>query len=350
MSELDYLMTILNNKIVHHQIIINGNCFFHALEYALGKCKIDDIDDKHNNLYNKTRQEVSDLLLEQYNKELDPETLFQKYLDDIDDIDDIESIEQKMFKDIEEINKKIRFIRRFRTSLVFSTDEVVFFSALLKKKVLFVVREQKELENFQTTLIIPQGVEIKKENILVMIHSDGLHYNTLTYPLNLSDKFVEMLIKYNKSNDGILDRFPSTGVKEIVLKFGSLKDVLKHYQTTIPQGVEKKKEKKKEKKIKKREENDNMNKEKQIKKNYDFALKLAMNDNMNKENQIKKNYDFALKLAMNDNMNSSHLGNKSKFKENNINHSRKTKNSTSNSQTNTTRNTPRVKRSHTRRR
>ena len=214
MSELDLLTTLLESKIRYNAITSDGNCFFHALEYALGNC---DIGDKKNPLYNQTRQEVSDLLIAKYNEDLD-------LMDLVNEVDT-----KNHWVEIERIQEKIKFMQHFRNSYVYSTEEVIYFSALLKKKILFIVREEPDPDgfvgDFQTTLIIPKGVPIRPENVLVMIHSDGIHYNTLQYPLKITDKFLTMIRRYNDSPDGL--RF--TDVPGISIKVGILKTVLRHY-------------------------------------------------------------------------------------------------------------------------
>jgi len=211
MSELDVLTTMLKSEIRYDTITTDGNCFFHALEYALGNCRIDDT---RSPLFNQTRQHVSQLLLGKY-------------------LEDLREVQQRMqrlrspalLKDRIRIQRKIAFMHHFMNSLEYSTEEVIYFSALLKDKILFIVRDQMYDGEFQVTLIVPDGVTFTRDNILVLIHSNGNHYNTLTYPLTRSDKFLNMLQKYHTSEDDQR----STDVDGVHIKFGILKHVLKYY-------------------------------------------------------------------------------------------------------------------------
>lgn len=211
MSELDLLTTMLKTQIRYGTITTNGNCFFHALEYALGNCLIDD---RQSPLFNQTRQHVSELLIGKYENELNE---IQKQIQ--------RTRNPVLLRERIGIQQKIAFMYHFMHSLEYSTEEVIYFSALLKEKVLFIVRDQMFDGEFQTTLIVPEGISITRDNVLVMIHSNGNHYNTLTYPLTLSDKFLKMLRRYNTSD---VDQ-RSTDVYGIHIKFGILKHVLSYY-------------------------------------------------------------------------------------------------------------------------
>jgi hypothetical protein len=212
MSELELLTTMLKSQIRNHVITTDGNCFFHALEYALGNCLIDD---RKNPLFNQTRIQVSELLLGKYEHELKE---LQKQIQ--------KNRNPRLLRERIGLQRMIAFIHHFMNSLEYSTEEVIYFSAMLKEKIFLIVRDQPFDGEFQTTLIIPEGVSITRDNVLVLIHSNGNHYNTLTYPLTLSDKFLNMLRRYNASD---VDQ-RSTDVGGIQIKFGVLKHVLHYYK------------------------------------------------------------------------------------------------------------------------
>lgn len=50
-----HLCDLLKTRIIHGKITNNGNCFFHALEYALGNCGLVANQD----LYDQIRREVA---------------------------------------------------------------------------------------------------------------------------------------------------------------------------------------------------------------------------------------------------------------------------------------------------
>ncbi len=218
MSELNTLLRLLDTSIVKNSIIGNGNCFFHALEYALGNCPLRDRDSTQPNpIYKQSRHELCQFMRERYERELrkaqDPYEIkkLQRQLYEI-----------QLFREPDRPQPE----RPRPETWIYATETFIFHAALLKRKVIVIVREDSP---FMTTLIQPDGIPLTKETILFMIHSGKEHYNTLQYPLQITDALISMIQSFSTYGDCSVIR-----EEEITIKETSLGYVLSFYPNTVP--------------------------------------------------------------------------------------------------------------------
>jgi hypothetical protein len=210
MNDLErFLETFRFGPILEHRITTNGNCFFHALEYALGKCELDakDLTEKERRLLNEDRTSVSELLKVLYNNEHNSV---------------VDSTDRKI------VQNKFNFVNKFSKTnvqpLEYSTEPVIFVTAMMKSKILVVVDTEPLPGNttqFGFSLIEPPGVTFTKENLVILIRSDGNHYNTLKYPLVIPDVFMKNLKAYKESGNALQDT-----TFEVKVTTGSLRELI----------------------------------------------------------------------------------------------------------------------------
>jgi hypothetical protein len=202
MSSFKSLCDLLKTEVVHKKIITDGNCFFHALEYALGNC---DLEANQSKLYRNTRIEVATFSIQDIKRNF-PEELKKYKEEQVRTKNDIERYK-------EWTKKKIRFLERFKTNNEYSTEDIIYHAAAMKKKILCIVEE--EIPN-KMSIICP-NIPFLRENIVMMVHSGGNHYNTFLTPVYLSKEFVHALKNYKLGPFDSLMEENGVTVKDITL-------------------------------------------------------------------------------------------------------------------------------------
>lgn len=174
---LKNLCDLLETQVVHGNITSNGSCFLHALEYALGNC---DMIDNRYDLYQKTRSEVATFAIQKLEEQ---EKTF------LSEFNTVPRTNEELIRFYDTFDKRIDFLEKFKTNNAFSNEDIVQYAALLKGKILCIVEEKGEN---RMSLICPD-IPFRKENILFLVHSSGIHYESFEYPIHVSDEMVYAL-------------------------------------------------------------------------------------------------------------------------------------------------------------
>ncbi len=268
MSVMEIFTMMLNTTVLHQAVINDGDCFFHALEYALGYCplvpeEVQELsaEEKYpfieRDIYRNTRTQVSERLLQVPNALLQDQfellehqnALLNKYKEKrkrikyelesgngnnqvlVNGIEEINRLGKRIkeiskhikeiSKRIDEISKRIEEIQNFSTSQEYADEPVIQETALYKKKILFIVQQS---DDPLVSLIHPIGVPMTQENVIILLRSaTQQHYNTFIYPLEINDDFLEMLSIFEAKTNSIV-------VEEgLNIKDSTLKDVLSYY-------------------------------------------------------------------------------------------------------------------------
>lgn len=171
------LLNLLKTHVVQGKITTNGNCFFHALEYAIGNC---DIDPNRQDLYQKTRKEVASFAIQKLKRQ--ERGLLAEYKQ-------VKRTDEEIARFYKTSEKRINFLEEFKTNKEYSNEDIIYYAALRKKKILCIVEE--EAPN-RVSMICP-NIPFLKENIVFLVHSNGNHYNTFHYPIHVSEEMVYAL-------------------------------------------------------------------------------------------------------------------------------------------------------------
>ena len=202
---------------IKYEITSNGNCFFHALEYALGNCQINDTE---NVLFNDDRTLTGNTLIDMYQAEL----VRLNLLDETNRISNEEIARRKTLREkIKRLNKFIDTSGR----LVYSEEDEICLNAFFKKKILFIIdctNIPGYLGEYGFTLVKPDGIDLIEDNIVIMTRTARQHYDTLDYgQVNGRDNgrifpanFVELL------NTGILELQPQNQLPQVTMWMGHL--------------------------------------------------------------------------------------------------------------------------------
>jgi hypothetical protein len=174
---LKNLCDLLETQVVHGNITSNGSCFLHALEYALGNC---DMIDNRYDLYQKTRSEVATFAIQKLEEQ---EKTF------LSEFNTVPRTNEELIRFYDTFDKRIDFLEKFKTNNAFSNEDIVQYAALLKGKILCIVEEKGEN---RMSLICPD-IPFRKENILFLVHSERIHYESFEYPIHVSDEMVYAL-------------------------------------------------------------------------------------------------------------------------------------------------------------
>jgi hypothetical protein len=171
------LCDLLKSHVVKGKITSNGNCFFHALEYALGNC---DIDSNRQDLYEKTRRNVASFAIQKLRSQ-EPE-LLKEYTQ-------VKRTDEEIARFYKTSDERIDFLESFKTNNDYSNEDIIFYASLRKRKILCIVEEGGAN---RVSMICP-NIPFQKENILFLVHSNGNHYNTFQYPIHVSEEMVYAL-------------------------------------------------------------------------------------------------------------------------------------------------------------
>jgi hypothetical protein len=193
--------------ILKNRITTNGNCFFHALEYALGNCDLLD-DDRIDRLAMSDRWTASIALENLYNDEY---TSVRSSGNDASKERELNTVKEK-------IQFALRFPHPTGKNYEFSNEDVIYVTAGFKSKIIFILEDapipdKNDHDQYAFTLIEPPEVPYAKENIVILIRTGTNHYDTLPYPLRIPDLFMEQLTRY-KSN-------PNTSITHLGVKVTS---------------------------------------------------------------------------------------------------------------------------------
>lgn len=171
------LCDLLKTELVTGKITTDGNCFFHALEYALGNC---GIGSTHPDIYKKTRKMIASFAIQKLRRqERSLLTEYKKYPRSSEDLLRF----KRTFED------RISFLEEFKTNDEYSNEDIIYYAALQKRKILCIVEEGGDN---RVSLICP-NIPFLKRDILFLVHSDGNHYNTFQYPIHVSEEMVYAL-------------------------------------------------------------------------------------------------------------------------------------------------------------
>jgi len=132
MSELDFLIKLLSPKICRNGIVGDGDCFFHAFEYAIGTCPLipynmrnrkltikEKQDYIKSNVYRKTRADVLKQIISKKEKELDVL---------------LKSTSKDVSKEIERLISETKTFSTFGNSYDYADDFIIKQTAVHKKK------------------------------------------------------------------------------------------------------------------------------------------------------------------------------------------------------------------------
>lgn len=163
---------------VNNDIVTDGDCFFHALEYASG----DGLQDRAIQLcINSIRKDLSDLYVEVIKKNRGRRTAVEK-------------------------NRLIEQVKTFRNSKHYSEEEIIRMGIIYKKKAIIILEPREKIPDFLTLQIITNddiGLHFNKDNVLFLIQEMdeirhvGLHFktfkNSLCRRVFPNEKFIEKL-------------------------------------------------------------------------------------------------------------------------------------------------------------
>jgi hypothetical protein len=163
---------------VNNDIVTDGDCFFHALEYASG----DGLQDRAIPLcINSIRKDLSDLYVEVIKKNRSHRTTVEK-------------------------NRLIEQVKTFRNSKHYSEEEIIRMGIIYKKKAIIILKPRERIPDFLTLQIITNddiGLHFNKDNVLFLIQEMdevrqvGLHFktfkNSLCRRVFPSENFIEKL-------------------------------------------------------------------------------------------------------------------------------------------------------------
>jgi len=176
MNDLEQFFRYLGRGgIIKHKITSDGNCFFHALEYALGNCRLSD---KKHPYLNEDRVAAADALTNIYENELQELTRRQES-------SRLSGEEENRMYILR--NKPAQLARFRKTSgrLVYSEEEEIYITAYLKEKIIFLIDcepiPDKNRVQYGFTLVMPDGIDLREDNIVIMTRTDRIHYDTLYY-------------------------------------------------------------------------------------------------------------------------------------------------------------------------
>lgn len=167
----------MKTRVVHGKIISDGNCFIHALEYALRNC---DVYATRPGLYNKTRREVATFAIEKL-REQEPELLAE--------FKEVPRNDEEIARFYQTFEERLDFLERFKTNKEYSNEDIIQYAALLKNKILCIVEEEGD---HRVSLICPD-IPFTPNNVLFLVHSNGNHYNTFEYPIHVSMELIRAL-------------------------------------------------------------------------------------------------------------------------------------------------------------
>jgi hypothetical protein len=240
-NALDILTIMLNARICANNCIVgDGDCFFHALEVAIGNCSLIPegkiyTRDEDKKKYRTTRQEVSKqpmiqaMIEEKKNKR-------KELIDSLEGPPDPKNPNkvldvEKVFAEIQELENQKTYFENFGKSYAYADDFIIQQTAIYKKKILLIVQESDT--DPLIVFIHPKGVdlEVKKSmNVVVLLRKGGntQHYISFDdFPLNKDRDFMKMLIDFEKYED--TDKFyiePEEEEKGVFVKHASLKNLL----------------------------------------------------------------------------------------------------------------------------
>ena len=157
-------------------IVSNGNCFFHALEYANGDVTQDRAIDE---CIKASRRDVTDL----YINLLDSEIVLHENELDKEYVDDILKKELKKFISTNETKKEK--MEKFKGSNSFAKEAIIRQGVIHKEKALFILKTDKKDPaslSFQILTTEKIGINFNINNILFLINeisnAKGVHFIT----------------------------------------------------------------------------------------------------------------------------------------------------------------------------
>ena len=174
MNDLKRFLDFLRRgPLMKGKITTDGNCFFHALEYALGNCQLPD---KKHRYLNRDRLAAVDALRSIY----EPESERLHQLNWLSDAQRSEMID---------LDRKLAELVQLEDTTgrdyEFSTEDIIYITAFLKGKILFILEcepipDRNEVQ-YGFTLIAPDGIDLTEENIVILTRTGRNHYDTLNY-------------------------------------------------------------------------------------------------------------------------------------------------------------------------
>ena len=163
---------------VNNDIVTDGDCFFHALEYASG----DGLQDHSTPLcINSLRKDLSDLYVEVIKKNRSHRKAIDK-------------------------NRLIEEVKTFRSSKKYAEEGIIRMGIVYKQKAFIILKPREKFPNFLTLQIITNndiGLHFNKYNVIFLIQEMdevrqiGLHFktfkNSLCRRVFPNEKFIEKL-------------------------------------------------------------------------------------------------------------------------------------------------------------
>ena len=171
------LCELLNTQVIKGEITTNGNCFLHALEYAL---RNGDIGSHREDLFNKTRREVASFAIQKIKSQK------RKLLAEFKQV---ERNEEEMTRFYDAFDERIHFLQDFKTNKEYSNEDIIYYAALYKQVNLCIVEE----EGPHRMALISPNLPLTSKNTLFFVHSNGNHYNTFEYPIHVSSELLYAL-------------------------------------------------------------------------------------------------------------------------------------------------------------
>ncbi len=197
MNDLDKFLKVLGKgPLLKGKITEDGNCFFHALEYALGNCPLSD---KKHPLLNEDRLDAVRALRRIYQPEsnrMHSKRLTNSNKRELGDLD-------------HKLAELVELEDLTGPNYAFSTEEVIYMTSFLKQKILFILEcepiPERGTHQYGFTLILPKRIKSRDlvgwENLVILTRTGGNHYDTLKYPLDLPDRFVNTLREWSLDPD-----------------------------------------------------------------------------------------------------------------------------------------------------
>jgi hypothetical protein len=195
---LKNLCDILKTKVVKGKITTNGNCFLHAFEYALGNC---DMVANRQDLYNKTRREVATFAIRK---------IKQQKRGLLAEFNQRSRTDEEIARFYDTFEKRIKFLEDFKTNKEYSNEDIIYYAALLKRKILCIVEEGGD----QRVSLVCPDIPFRKENIVFLLHSSGIHYESFQYPIHVSEEIAYVL---DHIQDGTVIKEGTITIKDFLL-------------------------------------------------------------------------------------------------------------------------------------
>jgi len=285
-----------SNPVLWYDIISDGNCFFHALYYAI----TNNLSPKNlNKILLNMRKKYARLVIEN-------EVYYDKYFDNVllpkkdKIIDDILTNRHSIYRSRYKISEQLppTFIQSMNGSWKYSETDIIRAAAVELRKVIIIISMNKF---GGITIILPNNLEITKDNVVFLICMHTIHY----VPFKFNPNNPELKVTISKK---MLKKLKSLPLKLETTVYDNRSSVLYCTSNELFDSNNKGKNKNRSiPKLKKHLKNVSIklkkNIEKQIETNAKYARDIQIQNNAEfaKQLQLQNNAEFAKQLQIQNN-------------------------------------------------